>query len=143
MLQEHLEDTYRYLFEAAHQALLAGASFAPFGAGIRTSGERIHANVDLAVDESQPEDHISGLIAFFRKDDEANGLMAAGLVFDGRMKQDDADHSKALCFHLEVANGYSIEVMAAYRRMEGGRVLFDNPQVTPIQPEIFNEVKAL
>ena len=84
MLQRHLQDTYEYLFDAAHRALRDGASFAPFGAGIRKTGEQIHTNVDLPIDKSAPADHISGLIAGFRLDEEENGLIAAGLVFDGR-----------------------------------------------------------
>ena len=70
MLQRHLQDTYEYLFDAAHRALLEGGSFAPFGAGIRKTGEQIHTNVDLPTDRSVPADHISGLIAGFRLDEE-------------------------------------------------------------------------
>ena len=60
MLQRHLQDTYEYLFDTAHRALLEGASFAPFGAGIRKTGEQIHTNVDLPMERSAPTDHISG-----------------------------------------------------------------------------------
>ena len=102
MLQQHLQDTYQYLFDTAHRALGEGGSFAPFGAGIRKSGEQIHTNVDLAIEQSAPADHISGLIAGFRADDDEHGLIAAGLVFDGRASSDDAT---ALCFHIEAANG--------------------------------------
>ncbi|MET0182956.1 MAG: hypothetical protein ABW199_08740 [Caulobacterales bacterium] len=143
MLQQHMEDTYRYLFETAHNALLEGGSFAPFGAGLRRSGEQIHTNVDLSIDASKPEDHISGLIAGFRLDDQTNGLIAAGLVFDGQMKDRAGDHARALCFHIEVANGHAVEVMAAYRRVEDGRISFDDPQVTPVQPEVFTNVEPI
>src|SRR5262249_8393299 len=132
MLQRHLQDTYEYLFDAAHRALLEGGSFAPFGAGIRKTGEQIHTNVDLDMTKSVPADHISGLIAGFRMDDEQNGLMAAGLVFDGRASSDDA---AALCFHIEAANGRAIEVVVPYRRMIGDIVDFSDPQVTEVQPE--------
>jgi len=54
MLQQHLQDTYEYLFDTAHRALKEGASFAPFGAGIRKTGEQIHTNVDLPIDRSAP-----------------------------------------------------------------------------------------
>lgn len=133
MLQRHLQDTYDYLLESAHRALLEGGSFAPFGAGIRKTGEQIHTNVDLPIDTSGPLDHISGLIAGFRLDDKDNGLIAAGLVFDGRSRMDDA---AALCFHLETANGRAIEVIVPYARV-GADIAFTPPQVTEVTPEIF------
>jgi len=139
MLQRHLQETYEYLFDTAHTALKGGASFAPFGAGIRKTGEQIHTNVDLSIEKSTPADHISGLIAGFRLDDEENGLIAAGLVFDGRSGSDGA---AALCFHMEVANGQAVEVIVPYSRREaGGEVAFDNPQITPVASEIFVEVQ--
>ncbi|MES1156140.1 MAG: hypothetical protein ABUL73_00035 [Alphaproteobacteria bacterium] len=137
MLQRHLQDTYEYLFDAAHRALLEGGSFAPFGAGIRKTGEQIHTNVDLDIAKSVPADHISGLIAGFRMDDEQNGLMAAGLVFDGRASSDNAN---ALCFHIEAANGRAIEVIVPYERKLGDILDFAEPQVTEVQPEIFTTV---
>ncbi|HVY85754.1 MAG TPA: hypothetical protein VG943_11510 [Caulobacterales bacterium] len=137
MLQQHLQDTYEYLFDAAHRALLEGGSFAPFGAGIRKTGEQIHTNVDLDIAKSVPADHISGLIAGFRLDDEQHGLMAAGLVFDGRASSDDAS---ALCFHIEAANGRAIEVIVPYQRRIGDVLDFDEPKVTEVQPEIFTTV---
>lgn len=143
MLQDHLEETYRYLFDAAHRALLEGQSFAPFGAGVRKTGEQIHTNVDLSVDSSSPNDHISGLIAGFRADDQENGLIAAGLVFDGQMTENGEAHARALCFHIEVANGHAIEVMAPYARKFDGQIDFETPQVTPVQAEIFTEAATL
>jgi hypothetical protein len=136
MLQRHLQDTYEYLFDTAHNALKAGASFAPFGAGIRKTGEQIHTNVDLPIDKSAPADHISGLIAGFRKDEEENGLIAAGLVFDGRARSDDA---AALCFHIEAANGSAVEVIVPYQRAESA-IAFAEPQITAVIAEIFTEV---
>jgi hypothetical protein len=136
MLQRHLQDTYEYLFDAAYRALQSGGSFAPFGAGIRKTGEQIHANVDLPVEKSSPPDHISGLIAFFRVDDKDSGLMAAGLVFDGRARSDDA---QALCFHIEAANGDAVEVIVPYARRPTGEIAFQDPQISPVQPEIFAE----
>jgi len=139
MLQRHLQETYEYLFDAAHAALKGGGSFAPFGAGIRKTGEQIHTNVDLPIDTSVPADHISGLIAYFRLDDQENGLIAAGLVFDGRAGSDGA---AALCFHMEVANGQAVEVIVPYARREGaGEIAFDNPQITPVVSEIFADVQ--
>jgi hypothetical protein len=136
MLQRHLQDTYEYLFDAAHRALQQGGSFAPFGAGIRKTGEQIHANVDLPIERSAPPDHISGLITFFRVDDKENGLMAAGLVFDGRARSDNA---QAMCFHIEAANGDAVEVIVPYARRSATEIAFDDPQISPVQPEIFSE----
>lgn len=137
MLQRHLQDTYEYLFDAAHRALKDGASFAPFGAGIRKTGEQIHTNVDLPIERSAPVDHISGLIAGFRLDEQENGLIAAGLVFDGRARSDDAS---ALCFHIEAANGSAVEVIVPYARREGHEIAFDEPQISAVEPEIFTDV---
>ncbi|HVK80495.1 MAG TPA: hypothetical protein VM915_07765 [Verrucomicrobiae bacterium] len=137
MLQRHLQDTYEYLFDTAHNALKAGASFAPFGAGIRKTGEQIHTNVDLPIEKSAPSDHISGLIAGFRKDEEENGLIAAGLVFDGRARSDDA---AALCFHIEAANGSAVEVIVPYQRHSQSEIIFAEPQITAVIAEIFTEV---
>jgi hypothetical protein len=136
MLQRHLQETYEYLFDAAHRVLLDGGSFAPFGAGLRKTGEQIHTNVDLPIDKSAPADHISGLIAGFRLDEQENGLIAAGLVFDGRARSDDAS---ALCFHLEAANGKAVEVIVPYQRREAS-IAFDEPQISEVEPEIFTDV---
>lgn len=136
MLQRHLQDTYEYLFDAAHRALREGGSFAPFGAGIRKTGEQIHTNVDLPINTSAPADHISGLIAGFRLDDQENGLIAAGLVFDGRAPSDNA---AALCFHIETANGRAVEVIVPYTRANTD-VAFLEPQIAEVTPEIFSDL---
>jgi hypothetical protein len=136
MLQRHLQETYEYLFDAAHLALRGGGSFAPFGASTRKTGEKTHTNVDLSMESSTPADHISGLIAGFRKDEEENGLIAAGLVFDGRARSDDAN---ALCFHIEAANGQAVEIIVPYKRLEAG-VTFADPQISEVHPEIFTDV---
>jgi hypothetical protein len=138
MLQRHLQETYEYLFDSAHRALQAGGSFAPFGAGIRKTGEQIHTNVDLPIERSAPADHISGLIGGFRLDDEQNGLIAAGLVFDGRASSDAA---AALCFHIEGANGRAVEVIVPYTRHSTTEIEFAQPQISEVAPEIFTEVK--
>jgi hypothetical protein len=136
MLQQHLQDTYQYLFDAAHRALLEGGSFAPFGAGIRKTGEQIHTTVDLSIETSAPADHLSGLIAGFRADDKENGLIAAGLVFDGHAVSDNA---RALCFHIEVANGKAVEIVVPYNRTSESKILFSEPQVSDVYPEVFTE----
>jgi hypothetical protein len=138
MLQRHLQDTYEYLFDAAHRALREGGSFAPFGAGIRKTGEQIHTNVDLPIDRSAPADHISGLIAGFRADEAEHGLIAAGLVFDGRARADDA---AALCFHIEAANGSAVEVIVPYARRSITEIAFDEPQISAVISEIFTDVQ--
>lgn len=137
MLQRHLQDTYEYLFDAAHRALLDGGSFAPFGAGTRKTGELIHTNVDLKIENSVPADHISGLIAGFRKEESDHGLIAAGLVFDGRAASDQAS---ALCFHIEAANGHAVEVIVPYARRPANIIDFGDPKISPVQSEIFTEV---
>jgi hypothetical protein len=137
MLQQHLQETYQYLFDSAHRALTAGGSFVPFGAGMRKTGEKTHTNVDLPLDTSAPADHISGLIAGFQLDDRENGLMAAGLVFDGRARADDAS---ALCFHIEAANGRAVEVIVPYQRRSPAEIAFAEPQVSEVAPEIFVDV---
>ncbi|GAM99272.1 hypothetical protein U91I_02918 [alpha proteobacterium U9-1i] len=136
MLQRHLQETYEYLFDAAHNALRGGGSFAPFGAAIRKTGEQTHTNVGLDIETSTPADHISGLIAGFRLDEEEHGLIAAGLVFDGRARSDDAH---ALCFHIEAANGQAVEVIVPYQRLDAG-VTFADPQLSEVHPEIFTDV---
>lgn len=138
MLQRHLQDTYEYLFDAAHRALSEGGSFAPFGAGIRKTGEQIHTNVDLPIERSAPNDHISGLIAGFRADEAENGLIAAGLVFDGRGRSDDA---AALCFHIEAANGSAVEVIVPYVRQADSKIAFAEPQISVVESEIFTELQ--
>ncbi len=136
MLQQHLQETYEYLFDTAHRVLRDGGSFAPFGAAIRKTGEQVHTNVDLPIDKSAPADHISGLIAGFRADENENGLIAAGLVFDGRASSDNA---AALCFHIEGANGRAVEVIVPYQRLVT-EIAFDPPQVSEVHPEIFGDV---
>lgn len=132
MLQRHLQETYDYLLEGANRALLEGGSFVPFGAGTRKTGELIHANVELP-GQSGPLDHISGLIEGLRNEDQNNGLIAAGLVFDGRARSDDA---AALCFHLEAANGRAVEVILPYQRNDK-QIAYYKAQITEVAPEVF------
>jgi hypothetical protein len=136
MLQQHLQDTYQYLFDTAYRALREGGSFAPFGAGVRKTGEQIHTNVDLPIAQSAPADHISGLIAGFRADDTQHGLIAAGLVFDGRAGSDNA---AALCFHIEGADGRAVEIIVPYKRLVT-EIDFAEPQVSEVHAEIFGGV---
>ncbi|MGE0830593.1 MAG: hypothetical protein AB7O04_14740 [Hyphomonadaceae bacterium] len=136
MLQHHMQETYRYLFDEAHSALNQAGSFRPFGAGTRKTGEQIQTLVDQAA-AAGPQDHIRGLIAGFREDDKQNGLIAAGLVFDGQMGDANGEHSRALVFHLEAANGRAVEVVVPYVKHVGDIFDFGEPVVTEVQPEIF------
>lgn len=137
MLQRHLQEIYEYLFDTAHAALKDGAAFAPFGAGTRKTGEQIHVKVDLAVERSVPQDHITALIAGFRQEEQEHGLIAAGLVFDGRAGSDDAS---ALGFHIEGANGRAVQVIVPYARREASQIAFGAPQLSEVAAEIFTDV---
>lgn len=142
MLQEHLQETYQFLFDEAHSALRQGASFKPFGAATRRTGERISANVEPPKDSSGPQDFIRGLIAGFKEDDRLNGLIAAGLVFDGQMTDQGAGLGRALVFHLEAASGRALEVVVPYDVRVGDVIDFAEPSVTEVQPEIFEDSEA-
>ncbi len=137
LLEAHLQDTYQYLFDVAHQGLLAANSFVPFGAGVRKTGEQIRTQLDLDWQSSTPQDHISGLIKAFRHDDRVSGLMAAGVVADAAPGADRLDE-RALLFHLEAANGRAVQVLVHYfRRPEDGRIHFADPIITEVPPEVF------
>jgi len=77
------------------------------------------------------------LIAGFRQDEQENGLIAAGLVFDGRSRVDAAT---ALCFHIEGANGRAVEVIVPYARRAADVIAFDEPQISEVEPEIFSAI---
>ena len=62
--------------------------------------------------------------------------MAAGLVFDGHSRN---DNERALCFHIEGANGRAVEVIVPYTR-KITQIDFDQPQISEVQPEIFTSV---
>ena len=138
LLEDHLQDTYQYLFDVAHEGLKANTTFVPFGAAVRKTGEQIRTHVDLDWQSSAPQDHISGLLAAFRKDDQVSGLMAAGIVFDAAAGADRLDE-RALIFHLEAANGRALQVVVPYARVAAG-VAFAPPQMTEITAEIFTSV---
>lgn len=137
MLQHHLQDTYQYLFDQAHAILREGKSFRPFGAAIRKTGEQIETIAEPPAGQDGPQDHIRGLILGFQEDDRQNGLMAAGLVFDGQMTDGFEEHKRALVFHLEAANGRAVEVVVAYEHRIGNIIDFYEPDVAEVTPEIF------
>ena len=50
-----------------------------------------------------------------------------------------SDDASALCFHIEAANGKAVEVIVPYARRSSDVIAFDDPQISPVQPEIFTE----
>ena len=137
--QKDVQETFDYLFGEASKVLELGGSFAPFGAAMRESGERTHVNVDLPIDRSTPNDHISGLIMGFRQEASQGRIYMAGLAFDGRMTA-DGKSVEALVFHIESSDGEGVQIFVPYRRLDGSAKLsFDNPVVQPITPEIFTK----
>lgn len=134
--QAHVQETFDYLFGEARKVLARGGSFAPFGAAIRESGERTHVNVDLPIDRSTPNDHISGLIMGFRQEAQQGRILIAGLAFDGRMNADGIS-SQALVIHIESSDGEGVQVFVPYNRAPDDAPLFEAPVVQNISPEIF------
>ncbi|MBI1252583.1 MAG: hypothetical protein GC189_14065 [Alphaproteobacteria bacterium] len=136
MLQEHMKETYEFLFDEAHVALQQGGSLRPLGAGIRRTGERIQAQVETKPGDEGADAHIRGLIAGFQHEDKTNGLIAAGLVFDAAMTDGGTAYARALYFHLEAANGRAIEVVIPYES-QLGVIDFAEPAVSEVAAEIF------
>lgn len=135
--QKDVQETYDYLFGEASKVLALGGSFAPFGAAMRESGERTHVNVDLPIERSTPNDHISGLIMGFRQEAQAGRIFLAGLAFDGRMTA-DGKSVEALVIHIESAVGEGMQIFVPYVRDAAATPVFDKPVVQPITPEIFS-----
>lgn len=135
--QRDVQETFDYLFVEASKALELGGSFAPFGAAIRANGERTHVNVDLPIETSTPNDHISGLVMGFRQEAEQGRIFLAGLAFDGRMSA-EGQSGPALVVHIETSVGEGIQVFVPYERESAGPVRFAEPVVQPILPEIFS-----
>lgn len=136
MHQQNLQAIYDYLREAAVTALKNNISFAPFGAAIRQTGENTHLAADLLPETSVPEDHIAGIIAALRQEDQSIGLIAAGLVFDTQL-QTDSGPVAALGFHIEVSNGDALQIFQPYQRPDGVAVQLSSPELQPVHPEIF------
>lgn len=133
-----VQETYEFLFDEAHRALLQGGSFKPFGAGVRPDGERTQMHVDLPVDRSTPQQHIAALIAGMRQEAGARRLAVAGLVIDGGMQTPDGD-ATAVVVHMEAEGGESVQVTIPYERLlETGEIRFKEPQVAPVTSEIFS-----
>jgi len=136
--QKHVQETYDYLYNEAAKVMELGGSFAPFGAAIRLNGERTHVNVDLPIDRSTPNDHISGLIMGFRKEAEAGRIFIAGLAFDGKIGV-DGQQREALVIHLEHDKGEGLQIFVPYQRQaDSKKIVFGPPIVQQITPEIFS-----
>lgn len=136
--QRDVQETFDYLYEEASKVMQLGGSFAPFGAAIRLNGERTHVNVDLPIERSTPNDHISGLIMGFRKEAEEGRIFIAGLAFDGKVAV-NGEQREAVVVHIEHEKGEGIEVFVPYTR--GGpdqKISFGQPIVQNIIPEIFS-----
>jgi hypothetical protein len=136
--QRDVQETFDYLYQEAAKVMEMGGSFAPFGAAIRMNGERTHVNVDLPIERSTPNDHISGLIMGFRKEVEAGRIFVAGLAFDGKVAI-GGEQREALVVHIEHEKGEGIEVFVPYeRKAPGEKIAFGQPIVQNIIPEIFS-----
>lgn len=135
--QKDVQETFDYLFGEASKVLALGGSFAPFGAAIRESGERTHVNVDLPIDRSTPNDHISGLIMGFRQEAAQGRIFVAGLAFDGRMTSEGRSET-AVVIHIESSAGEGLQIFVPYVRADSAAApVFESPVVQPIVPEIF------
>jgi hypothetical protein len=136
--QKDVQETFDYLYQEAAKVMELGGSFAPFGAAIRLNGERTHVNVDLPIERSTPNDHISGLIMGFRKEAEDGRIFIAGLAFDGKIAI-AGEQREALVVHVEHHKGEGVQVFVPYQRQSGtGKIAFGQPIVQPIIPEIFS-----
>lgn len=136
--QKDVQETFDYLYAEAAKVMELGGSFAPFGAAIRQNGERTHVNVDLPIERSTPNDHISGLIMGFRKEAEAGRIFIAGLAFDGKIAV-DGEQREALVVHVEHDKGEGVQIFVPYERLPDGKTLrFAPPILQPINPEIFS-----
>lgn len=136
--QRDVQDTFDYLYQEAAKVMELGGSFAPFGAAIRLNGERTHVNVDLPIERSTPNDHISGLIMGFRKEAEEGRIYIAGLAFDGKVAV-NGEQREAVVVHIEHEKGEGIEVFVPYTRGAADqKISFGQPIVQNIIPEIFS-----
>ena len=68
-----------------------------------------------------------GLIAGFRLDDRENGLIAAGLVFDGRSRA--AIMQRRCAFTSKRPTASAVEVIVPYARRSADEIAFDEPQI--------------
>lgn len=136
--QREVQETFDYLYQEAAKVMELGGSFAPFGAAIRLNGERTHVNVDLPIERSTPNDHISGLIMGFRKEAEAGRIFIAGLAFDGKIGV-SGEQREALVIHLEHDKGEGLQIFVPYERQrDSKKIVFGQPIVQQITPEIFS-----
>jgi hypothetical protein len=135
--EQWIRETYDYLLEACKGALLQEHSFAPFGAGITVAGERTHVHVDPALNVPTAQDYIAMIVAAFQRDALERDLRCAGLAFDGQVRL-TGEATPAVCMHIEVRGGESLEAFVPYVREAPGRVSFFDPIFAPTDSEIFH-----
>lgn len=137
MSEEAIQETFEYLLTGARDALARGRSFVPFGAGIRRSGERMHFS--LADDEASAarsaHDHIAALITTMQR---TAGLTAIGVCFDGQVQMTGEDAADAICMHIEIDGGETLEAFVPYVREPQGLAVLD-PIFAPTDPEVFQK----
>lgn len=128
-----LQETFDYMLEGARAALTRGPSFMPFAAAVRIGGQRLHLNLDEAMRAKTAEEQIAGLVGGLRADP---GLVCAGLCFDGAVGLQSGENVPAICMHIEVKGGESIECFTPYVREAAGPAIMQ-PIIAPTDPEIF------
>jgi len=129
-----IEETYEYMLAGARGALGEGLSYLPFGAAVRASGERLHMSLDADAQKKTAEEQIAGLVAALRKDP---ALVCAGLCFDGAVGLETGESAPAVCMHIEINGGESLEAFVPYVREPNGIVVMQ-PIFAPSDPEIFD-----
>lgn len=137
MSEALIHETFDYLLAAAKGALSEGHSFAPFGAGVRGSGERIHLGLDLADQPPDPQSHIAHIVAALREDARGQDLRVAALALDGEVRLDSGDAATAILMHIEVKGGECLEAVIAYVREPGGTIAYFDPVFAPSDHEVF------
>jgi hypothetical protein len=136
--ESYIKETYDYLLEASKGALNTEHSFAPFGAGITAAGERTHVHIDPEMNVPTAQDYIAMIVAAFQRDSLERDLRCAGLAFDGQVRLASGDAAPAVCMHIEVRGGESLEAFVPYVREAPGRVTFFDPIFAPTDSEIFH-----
>jgi len=131
--EDLIRETYDYLLDGARGALAKGASYIPFGAAVRQSGERLHMSLAEDLHRKSAEEQIAGIVGALRLDPN---LICAGLCFDGAVGLESGESVSAVCMHIEVLNGESLECFVPYVREPGGLAVMQ-PIFAPTDPEIF------
>jgi hypothetical protein len=128
-----LQEAFDYMLEGARDALQRGPSFMPFGAAVRLGGQRLHLNLADDMRAKTAEEQIAGIVAGLQADP---GLICASLCFDGAVGLQSGENVPAICMHIEVRGGESIECFTPYVREPTGLTIMQ-PIIAPTDPEIF------